>query len=258
MTDENTSFLINGAEDPKLKTKKRKPSCNTIRVLPSLLISVFICVAFMGNMNRLIETTASLATLPILFSGASEAQLIMYNNTIEPTTYIINDTSPESSGTCTGIWSCSELLCNLYTPDIAYIAVLPNDNPTDIVCGTDNPDWLDQFPEYHHIEIAIKVVWVCLALNWAINLFTWLASCFMKTFPKRIFWIIYAILFILRSPVYYVIGYFHINIVTLQVDDPPQSIQKAENILFISFIITYVLDHVYNTYEILEKIFQSG
>jgi len=75
-----------------------------------ILVSVGIFVAVTTELTASAKRIAAIATIPILYDGATGVCLQFHN--VSTQTYVIN-TTDSCYRTCDGIWSCSEMICQL-------------------------------------------------------------------------------------------------------------------------------------------------
>lgn len=220
-------------------------------------LAVAVISMLFGTTNRI----AGLATVPVLFDGAVGGTLIRYENSTIPQLYYISNYTTD----CTGIWSCSKLICDLYAKDNAmYVAIKPNaGNISDLPpCSKNIDKWLNHWPEYQITYYSIVFSWTSVALSIILSFLLMICKCGEKKFEIIINedeeksyckkYALYGVLFLLRCPVYVsVILLYTYLIPKLPIDNPPFQIQNSEYIKTFSLLIAYTIDNFLFPYEIL-------
>jgi len=149
------------------------------------------------------------------------------------------------------------MICQLKKPDVPWVAVRPKIDG--IPCNIDIDTWLDgNFAEYSHF---LDSIWWC----WFLLVF--LCVFYLIGFIRYIFWpeealkelcglFIYFVIFLCRIPVYIAI-YYLMQIKNQVVDHPPDAIEQAETMELIAFLFAFIIDNIYNPYEVAKLFFKD-
>jgi len=210
---------------------------------------------------------AALATIPILYDGATGVCLQFHNTTDH--TYVVNYTD-SCYQTCDGIWSCSEMLCKLFrNPGVIWVGVRPNQNG--IPCDIDVDAWLAKgFTAYDSFNNCIWWSWLLFFglflfyicgfvryIFWPMDAFKPDLTICKKEFTNVKLFLVYIMLFLFRIPVYVAYGILMHQIKSEQVDKMPDPIENAEMMESYAFLGAFIIDNLYNPFEVAKLFFKN-
>lgn len=219
-----------------------------------LLSSSFLCFAIIPTLMDFIFQASN----PILFDGGSEGVMKYYKNSSHPPLFYLID-YPQS---CSGVWSCSRLIQDLYNKHQGngFIVIKPNPSPANLT------QWLEHQPEYYipfysiifsMISIGLSIIMgflismgdFCTKKQRMINVNDFEVDD--KSWSKTKYGL-YIILFALRIPVYVsVILIYTYLIPGLFVDKLPSNMKFNEYVKLFTLLAVYVIDNFVFPYEIL-------
>ena len=216
-----------------------------ISLIIRLILSVCIFSAVMINLNRLFELTI----IPILSNGATGGLVLLYNSSVIPNTYIIDD----RADSCSGVWSCSKLICDLYSLNnskIKYVAISPNVPPwSNTSCGYFNStDGYKSLIAMMIFSIITKIISLVFIIY--ISRYTNTEEQMLLNDVKNhssVWWKLIILAF--KIPTLATIVVIHIIISKKQYDDPPSNINKLENMESWVLAFIYIFDSLLLIYE---------
>lgn len=236
-----------------------------MKIFLRLLLSAALTVAFLSALFGTVERISGLATIPILFNGAVGGSVNLYNNSMFPVLYYVTN-YPVA---CNGIWSCSNMICELFTKKgTKYVALKPNiNNITNLPpCSKNINTWLEKWFEYkityYSLIFASISSAIAICISFLILIFKYkdnkddiiiINQFEEKTTSRTMSIVIYIILFAFRSPVYIsmLLLYTYLIPNLKIVDDVPSQIQTYEYIKLFSLLAAYFIDNVISPLSII-------